>query len=48
MPLLSQSGPVAYLLAYVTNSKSGTFVRFYLIKLDTLIELKLDKPNGRN
>jgi len=48
MPLLSQSEPVAYLLAYVTNRKAGTFVRFYLIKLDTLIELKLDKPNGRN
>lgn len=48
MSLLSQSGPVAYLLAYVTNSKAGTFVRIYLIKLDNLIELKPDKPNSRN
>jgi hypothetical protein len=48
MPLISQSEPVDYLLAYVTNSKAGTFVRFRSIKLDTLIELKLDSPNDRN
>jgi hypothetical protein len=48
MPLISQSAPVDYLLAYVTNSKAGTFVRFHLIKLDTLIELKLDSTKDRN
>lgn len=36
MLLISQSGPVDYLLAYVTNSKAGTFIKFRLIKLDTL------------
>ena len=48
MPLILQSGPVDYLLAYVTNSKAGTFVRFHLIKIDTLIELRLDSPNDKN
>jgi hypothetical protein len=48
MPLISQSGPVAYLLTYVTNSKAGAFVRFRLIKPDTLIELKQDSRNDRN
>jgi len=48
MPLISQLGPADYLLAYLTNSKAGTFVRFHLIKPDTLIEFKLDSPNDRN
>jgi hypothetical protein len=48
MSLISQSGPVDCLLTYVTNGKAVTFVRFHLIKPDTLIELIEDSRNDRN